>query len=76
MLTRIENVLENALTGVSGFFASAEKSYNTQISRLNDKISKTESAVDRYRVRLEKKFESMDLLISHMQNQYSSFLGL
>ena len=76
VLTRIENVLENALTGVSGFFASAEKSYNTQISRLNDKISKTESAVDRYRVRLEKKFESMDLLISQMQNQYSSFLGL
>ena len=72
---RIENVVEQALVGVSGYFSSAEKSYNTQISRIDNKIKKAKDAVERYRERLEAKFASMDLLISNMQNQYSSFLG-
>ena len=71
---RVEDVIEQAVT--TGYFTSAERSYNNQISRLDDKIAKAQKAVERYREQLEAKFSSMDLLISKMQNQYSSFLGL
>ncbi len=70
---QVEKIVENS---TSNFFMSAEKSYATQISRIDSKISKAETSLERYRARLEKKFESMDLLISQMQNQYSSFLGV
>ena len=73
VLTNIENTVERALD--SGYFVSANKSYDTKIQRLNTKISKAEKAVEVYRARLEAKFASMDLLISNIQNQYSSFLA-
>ena len=75
ILTQVEDVLEQALGGVTGYFASAEKSYNTKISRLDEKIEKANKAADRYKMRLEAKFKSMDMLISKYQNNYSSFLG-
>lgn len=59
----------------SGYFATQEKSYREQIRRMDDRIRRTQSSVDRYKARLEKKFQTMDLLISNAQNQYSSFLG-
>ena len=75
ILTQVENVLEQALGGVTGYFASAEKSYANKISKLDDKITKTNKAADRYKARLEAKFKAMDMIISKFQNQYSSFLG-
>ena len=71
---QVENVIEQAVT--IGYFTSAERSFNNQISRLDSKIEKAERAVEKYKERLEAKFASMDLLISKMQNQYSSFLGV
>ena len=73
---RVENIVESAVVSSAGYFASAEKGFNTQISRLDNKIKKAQEAVERYRERLEAKFASMDLLIANMQNQYSSFLGV
>ena len=73
VLTSIENAVERALDG--GYFTSADKSYDTKIQSLNKKISKAEKDVEVYRARLENKFASMDLLISNIQNQYSSFLS-
>ncbi len=75
ILTQVEDVLEQALGGVTGYFASAEKSYSKKISKLDEKITKTNKAADRYKTRLEAKFKSMDMIISKFQNQYSSFLG-
>lgn len=75
ILTQVENILESALGSVTGYFASAEKSLNTKISNLDTKIEKTNTAVDRYKSRLESKFKTMDMLISKFQNQYSSFLS-
>lgn len=72
---QIESVLESALASSYGYFSSAEKSYNTKISNLDNKIKKTQSSVERYKERLESKFSSMDMLIANLQNQYSSFLG-
>ena len=72
---RVEKVVESAIDGTMGYFSSAERSYNKQLSRIDDKIQKAKTVVERYRERLEAKFASMDLLISNIQNQYSSFLG-
>ena len=38
------------------------------------KIIKANKEVERYKTRLEAKFNSMDMLIAQMQQQYSSFL--
>ena len=75
VFSQVENVIEQALTANYGYFASADKSYASEISRLDTKIKKAQTAVERYQTRLEAKFASMDLLIANIQNQYSSFLG-
>ena len=75
VLTKLEQTVENALQAQSGFFSATENSYNKQIERLNSKIEKTQRSVDSYSARLERKFQAMDLLISNIQKQYSSFLS-
>ena len=75
VFTQVENVIEQSLTASYGYFASADKSYASEISRLDTKIKKAQTAVERYQERLEAKFASMDLLIANIQNQYSSFLS-
>lgn len=72
---QLENVVENALSSVSGYFDSAANSYTKKIKRYDDKISKLDLAADRYKARLEKKFQAMDMVISKIQNSYASFLG-
>ena len=73
-LSKVEELIESALTGVSGYFDSQNTSYNNQISTLNRQITKANQEIARYRELLESKFSSMDLLIAQMQEQYSSFL--
>ncbi len=75
VLSKVENVIENALRSVTGYFAVADKSYQSEIKKLDTKIAKANTAADEYKVRLEKKFQNMDRLIAQMQNQYSSFLS-
>ena len=75
IFSQVETVVESAVAGQYGYFASAERSYNNKISRLDQKIERQIKAVERYQARLEAKFSAMDLLISNIQNQYSSFLG-
>ena len=45
-----------------------------QINKLDNKIEKQKTALERYRAQLESKFSSMDILIANIQEQYSSFL--
>ena len=73
---QIENIVESALSGASGYFDAADRSYQKQIQRLNTKIKKQTAAVEKYKQRLETKFAAMDILIANMQNQYSSFLSM
>ena len=75
ILLQIENIVENALATGTGYFSVADKSYSDKITSINEKIKKANQAIEAYRARLESKFQSMDLLISQMQNQYNSFLS-
>lgn len=72
---KMEDIVEQAATTTAGYFASADRAYNKKISRLDEKIRKQQQAVEAYQARLEAKFSAMDLLISKIQTQYSSFLG-
>ena len=74
IFTKVENLVESSLKSVSGYFESADKSYQKQINNLDNKIEKQKTALERYRAQLESKFSSMDILIANMQQQYSSFL--
>ena len=73
VLMKMEDVIENALT--VGYFTTSERSYANKLSTLDNKIERMTATVDRYKRRLESKFQAMDMLISRMQDQYSSFLG-
>ena len=75
ILLQIENIVTNALSSGTGYFASANKSFTDKITSINEKIKKENQAIEAYRARLERQFKSMDMLISQMQNQYSSFLS-
>ena len=75
VFTKVEELLENALRGVTGYFDSADASYQTQIKNYETKISRATVSVEKYRALLEKKFSAMDLIIAKMQQQYSSYLG-
>ena len=74
ILSKVEDIVENALTSVSGYFASAESAYDKKIQKLTDKISKQNTYVSRYQARLENKFRSMESIITKIQQQYQSFL--
>ena len=74
IFTKAEQLVESALQSVTGYFDSADRSFDREISRLDDKITKANQEVERYRERLEAKFSAMDLLIAQMQQQYSTFL--
>lgn len=74
IFTKVEDLVESTLKSVSGYFASTETSYANKIKDLDKKITKANRDVDRYKARLEAKFQSMDMLIAQMQQQYSSFL--
>ncbi len=74
IFTKAEQLVESALQSVTGYFDSADRSFDREISRLDDKITKANKEVERYRERLEAKFAAMDLLIAQMQQQYSTFL--
>ena len=76
VLTKAEILVESALKGVTGYFDSTDNSYNRQIERIESQIVRQNTATDRYKARLEKKFSAMDMLVAKMQQQYSSFLGL
>ena len=75
VFTKVEGIVENALTSVIGYFSIADEAYGREIKKIDNKIVKGTEAIEKYRARLNKKFNSMDMLISNMQNQYSSFLG-
>lgn len=74
IFTKVEDLVESSLKSVSGYFESTDKSYQKQINKLDNKIEKQKTALERYRAQLESKFSSMDILIANMQQQYSSFL--
>lgn len=72
---QLEEIVNKTVGSTNGYFSSTTSSYDKQISRLDDRIQKAEKDISVYRQRLENKFNAMELLITKMQDQYSSFLN-
>ena len=75
IFVKVEDLLENALRSVTGYFDSTANSMKNKEKRIENKIIKGNAAIEKYRAKLETKFSAMDMLIGKMQQQYSSFLG-
>jgi flagellar capping protein FliD len=75
IFTKVENLIESSLKSVNGYFDLATNSLQTKADNLTNRITRATQSVEAYRARLEKKFNTMDMLISNIQNQYSSFLS-
>lgn len=71
VMTKLSTVVDNSLEPTKGYFVRREASYEGQVDRLNDKISRQTTELTKYQATLEKKFAAMDQLISGLQDQAS-----
>ena len=74
VLTMMENAVEQSLKATVGYFDVKTSTLDSDISNMEKKITKQQTSVDTYKSQLEDKFYKMELAISQMQQNYSSFL--
>ena len=70
----MENTVETSLKAVSGFFDVKTSTLDSNIKKMNEKITKQNENITAYKAQLEKKFSAMENLIAKMQQNYQSFL--
>ena len=75
VLSMMEDSLEQSLKAVTGFFDIKTSTLDSNIKKVNEKITNKNSSIQTYQAQLEKKFSNMELMISKMQQNYSSFLS-
>jgi len=75
ILSMMENSVEMSLKASVGFFDVKQSTIDSDIKKMEDKIKKQTAKVATYRSQLEDKFSNMELMISKMQQNYSSFLA-
>ena len=75
VLTKMEDSIEQALAATTGFFDIKSSTYNSDIKKMEEKITKQTQKVSTYKASLEKKFQAMEQTIAAMQQNYSSFLS-
>lgn len=73
LLNKLETTLNNATDATKGYFTTRDASYEKDISRLNEKVTKMNKSLTDYQKQLETKFSAMDKLISSLQNSASVF---
>lgn len=72
VLTKLSTTLNASLDTSKGYFATRTKSYDSEMSNLNAKISRQNLDLTAYKKQLEAKFSAMDTLISNLRNQAST----
>lgn len=75
VLTMMEDTVEQSLKASVGFFDVKTTTLDSNINKMETKIKKQTADVTTYKTQLEKKFSAMELTISKMQQNYSSFLS-
>lgn len=73
VLNKLEKLATDATNPTKGYFVSQEKSFEKQVTNLNDKIDTMTTNMQKYQAQLEAKFAAMDKLISSLQNSASIF---
>lgn len=74
ILNMMESAVEQSLSATTGFFDIKQSTLDSDIKAKEEKITKQNSKIETYRTQLENKFANMELMISQMQQNYSSFL--
>ncbi len=74
VLSMMEDAVEQTLSASTGFFDVKEKTLNSDVKKMEDKIKKQTTSITNYKAQLEKKFSAMETMIAKMQQNYSSFL--
>ena len=75
VLTKMEDAIEQSLAATTGFFDIKSSTYDSDIKKMQQKITKQTNKVSAYKTSLEKKFKAMEQTIAAMQQNYSSFLS-
>ena len=75
ILNLMESSVEQSLKASVGFFDVKQSTLDSDIKKMEDKITKQQKKISTYQAQLEKKFSNMELIISKMQQNYSSFLA-
>ncbi len=74
VLSIMEEAVEQSLKSVTGFFDIKTSTLDSNIKKMNERITKKNSSIETYKKQLEKKFSNMETMIAQMQQNYSSFL--
>lgn len=74
VLSMMESTVEQSLKASVGFFDVKTSTLDSNIKKAEEKISKQTKNIANYKSSLESKFYKMELAISQMQQNYSSFL--
>lgn len=75
VLGMMESAVEQSLSATTGYFDIKTSSLDSDIDKMEEKITKKNSSIDTYKAQLEKKFYQMEMTIAQMQQNYSSFLS-
>ncbi len=74
-LTLMEDSIEQSLKATVGFFDVKTSSLDSDIKKMQEKITKQNDNITTYKAQLEKKFSAMETTIAKMQQSYQSFLS-
>ena len=75
VLSMMENAVEQSLSATTGFFDVKTSTLDSNIDKMEEKITKKNTSIETYRSQLENKFYQMEMAIAQMQQNYSSFLS-
>jgi len=75
ILAMMESTVEQSLKAQIGFFDIKQSTFDDNITKKEQKITRTNASISTYRSQLEDKFANMELIIAQMQQNYSSFLA-
>lgn len=74
ILHMMEDTVEQSLKASVGFFDVKTSTLDSNIKKMNEKITKQNTSIDTYKSQLEARFQAMEKMIASMQQNYSSFL--
>lgn len=75
VLSMMENAVEQSLSATTGYFDIKTSTLDSDIEKMEEKITKKNTSIETYRTQLENKFYQMEMAIAQMQQNYSSFLS-
>ena len=73
IFSMMEDTVEQSLKATVGFFDVKQNTLDSEIKKMNEKITKKNTSIETYKAQLEKKFQAMENMIASMQQNYSYF---